>query len=177
MFSQFKPTWMLRSIYDLTPCEAQKNNIKVVLTDLDNTLIAWNDPQGTPQLRQWLIQMQNAKISVIVITNNSEKRAQYALNQLKLPFIARALKPFDHGIKQAMKRYGVSPNEVVMVGDQMMTDILAANNAHVRSILVKPLVDSDALGTKINRFFEKQIKKILVKKGQLKLNWRQTLDE
>ena len=42
-----------------------------------------------------------------------------------------------------------------MVGDQLMTDMWAANNAHVRSILVKPLIETDKWDTRINRFFER----------------------
>ena len=44
---------MVESIYDLSPTELKEKGIKVVLTDLDNTLIAWDNPSGTPQLRAW----------------------------------------------------------------------------------------------------------------------------
>ena len=39
MLNKFKPTWMVESIYHITPEQIEKNGIKVVLTDLDNTLI------------------------------------------------------------------------------------------------------------------------------------------
>ena len=53
MLNQFKPTWMIESIYNLTPDELKANGIKAILTDLDNTLIAWNNPSGTQELPQW----------------------------------------------------------------------------------------------------------------------------
>ena len=68
MFSKFQPTWQVESIYDLPPEELRKKGIKVVLTDLDNTLIAWNNPDGTPQLREWLQKMEEAKIPVVVVS-------------------------------------------------------------------------------------------------------------
>ena len=74
MVSQFKPTWMVKNIYDLTPAQLRANGIKVILTDLDNTLIAWNNPDGTPELRHWLTLLELAGIRVIVVSNNNRKR-------------------------------------------------------------------------------------------------------
>lgn len=45
----------------------------------------------------------------------------------------------------------------MMVGDQLITDIQAANLAGVESVLVQPLVKTDKWNTRINRFFEKII--------------------
>ena len=71
MLNQFKPTWMIESIYNLTPDELKANGIKAILTDLDNTLIAWNNPSGTRELHQWLQQMAANQIPVIVVSNNN----------------------------------------------------------------------------------------------------------
>ena len=38
-----------------------------------------------------------------------------------------------------MERMGCRPEETIMVGDQIFTDILGANNAGVASILVEPI--------------------------------------
>ena len=54
MFKRFIPTWKIESIYDLTPQEVKNHGIKAILTDLDNTFIAWNNLDGTPELRNWL---------------------------------------------------------------------------------------------------------------------------
>lgn len=177
MFKRFEPTWMVESIYDLSPTELKEKGIKVVLTDLDNTLIAWDNPSGTPQLRAWLQKMKEAKIPVVVVSNNKHERIKRALKDLPLPFVSRALKPLTRGINEALKRYDLEKSEAVLVGDQLMTDVMAANNAGVRSILVKPLVDSDAWNTKINRFFEKQIKQYLIKNNRFSTKWGHTLDD
>lgn len=177
MLADFRPTWMLESIYDLTPQEVREKKIGLILTDLDNTLIAWNNPNGTPQLQKWLVTMHESGIPVVVVTNNSSKRAAKALEELQLPFVSRALKPLSHGINVAKKRYRVSSSEIVLVGDQLMTDIVAANNAHVRSILVKPLIETDAWITKFNRAAERVVKKQLLKKGYLKRTWGHSLND
>lgn len=177
MFSKFQPTWQVESIYDLPPEELRKKGIKVVLTDLDNTLIAWNNPDGTPQLREWLQKMEEAKIPVVVVSNNSFKRVERAVRSLGLPFVSRAMKPFARGLKIAVKRYGLKKHEIVLVGDQLMTDVASANNFGIRCILVKPLVKSDAWNTKINRFLENIVKKRLLKENKLSTTWRHDLND
>lgn len=177
MLNQFKPTWMIESIYNLTPDELKANGIKAILTDLDNTLIAWNNPSGTRELHQWLQQMAANQIPVIVVSNNNHERVEKAVQRFDLPFVARALKPFKTGIKKALKEYQFQPDEVVMVGDQMLTDVLAANRMNIRSILVKPLMQTDAWNTRINRLMECKIQTQLAKKENFEIQWRNHLDD
>ncbi|CAM3081300.1 YqeG family HAD IIIA-type phosphatase [Lactiplantibacillus plajomi] len=158
MIKQFKPTWMIPAIYNVTPAQLRARGIKAVFADLDNTLIAWNNPDGTPELKKWMHGLQDAGIPLVVVSNNSEPRIAKALEKLDLPFVSRALKPLPLGIGKARKQLGLRREEVVMVGDQYITDMWASHLAGVRSILVRPLVTTDAWNTRINRFFERFIK-------------------
>ncbi|WP_122646875.1 YqeG family HAD IIIA-type phosphatase [Enterococcus mediterraneensis] len=176
MFANYKPTWMVNAIYDLTPEQLKKHGIRAVLTDLDNTLIAWNNPDGTDELRQWLVNMEKAGIPVIVVSNNSADRVERALKALELGYVSRALKPFARGIRLGHQRLNMTKDEVVMVGDQLMTDIRGAHRAGVRSILVKPLVETDAWNTRINRFMERKVMKRLLKDNP-DMKWRGDLSE
>ena len=76
MLKWFKPTWMVESIYSITPEQLEKNNIKAVLTDLDNTLIAWNDPKASDDAVQWIDRMNLAKVPVVILSNNSDARVK-----------------------------------------------------------------------------------------------------
>lgn len=176
MISVFKPTWMVNSVYSISPAQLKQNGIKAVFTDLDNTLIAWNNPDGTPELREWMQALADAGIPLIVISNNSFKRVQRAVAPLELPFISRALKPLGFGIRRAMRKLNLTEDEVVMMGDQLITDIVASNRAHVRSILVRPLIKSDAWNTKPNRFFEIFLKQQL-KHRYPTLSWQEGLND
>lgn len=171
MFNSYKPTWMVDAVYQITPEQLEKHGIKAVLTDLDNTLIAWDNPDGTGELFQWLRVMDQAKIPVIVVSNNKASRVERALEKFELDYVARAMKPFSLGIRLAQEKLKLPSDQIVMVGDQLMTDIKGANAAGVRSILVRPIVDSDAWNTKINRFFEKQVMSQLLKKNP-DMDWK-----
>lgn len=161
MLARFKPTWMIERFSNIDPNQLKQLGIRVVFSDLDNTLIAWNNPDGTPELREWMQKLADAQIQLIVVSNNSHERIGHAVEKIGLPFVSRALKPLPVGIKKTLKQMQLAPSEVVMVGDQIMTDILAANGAGIRSILVQPLLPSDKWITKPNRMMEKQVMRIM----------------
>ncbi|WP_086351068.1 YqeG family HAD IIIA-type phosphatase [Candidatus Enterococcus clewellii] len=175
MFSNFKPTWMVDAIYKVTPAQLRELGIKAVLTDLDNTLIAWNNPDGTEELLVWIEEMRNAGLPVIVVSNNKDSRIKRAVEVFELDYVARAMKPLTKGFKEAQKKLNLKPEEMVMVGDQIMTDIRGANAAGIRNILVRPIVDTDGWNTRINRFFERIIMKHLAKKHP-EMKWKGGLE-
>lgn len=164
----YMPDFALERAYDLTVEDVKKEGIKVVFVDLDNTLIAWNNPDGTPEMRQWLHDLKDAGIPVVVVSNNKYERVKRAVEKFDIDFEAFALKPFTFGINRALKRFDVAPSEVVMIGDQLMTDIRAAKRAGLKSVLVKPLIQTDSINTQINRWRERRMmKRIIAKYGQI----------
>lgn len=154
----YRPDFMVERVYHLTAESLKEKGFTTVLVDLDNTLIAWNNPKGTPEMRAWLEDMKQAGIQVVVVSNNNYKRVQEAVEPFGIPFEARAMKPFNWGIARAMKRFGLSKDQVVMVGDQLMTDIRASKRAGIASVLVQPMVTSDAWNTQFNRWRERRVK-------------------
>ncbi|HEM5957906.1 TPA: YqeG family HAD IIIA-type phosphatase [Streptococcus suis] len=164
----YMPDFALEKAYDVTVESLKKHGIKVVFVDLDNTLIAWNNPDGTSEMRQWLHDLQDAGIPVVVVSNNKYERVKRAVEKFGIEFEAFALKPFTFGINRALKRFDVQPYEVVMIGDQLMTDIRAAKRAGLKSVLVKPLLKTDSINTQINRWRERRtMKKISAKYGAI----------
>lgn len=95
----YRPTYMVEAIYDLRANDLLRHGITAVLVDLDNTLIAWNNPDGTPEVRAWLDEMTIADISVVVVSNNKHSRVERAVSRFGVDFISRALKPFAYGIE------------------------------------------------------------------------------
>ena len=164
----YMPDFALEKAYDVTVDSLKKHGIKIVLVDLDNTLIAWNNPDGTPEMRQWLHDLRDSGIPVVVVSNNKYERVKQAVEKFGIEFEAFALKPFTFGINRALKRFNVQPHEVVMIGDQLMTDIRAAKRVGLKSVLVKPLIQTDSINTQINRWRERRtMKKIIATYGAI----------
>ncbi|WP_367368560.1 YqeG family HAD IIIA-type phosphatase [Schleiferilactobacillus harbinensis] len=157
----FWPTWKVSSIFAVTPAQLQARGKKYVLTDLDNTLIPWNQKDALDQVRTWASTLAKQGIQVIVVSNNNHHRVSEALADLPIQFVARALKPLPVGIKRALKEFRIDASEAVMVGDQFFTDVLAGSLAGVDTILVAPLVDTDGWNTRINRLLEKPLRHLI----------------
>ena len=97
---------------------------------------------------------------------------------LDLSYTANALKPFRPNFKAALAllaEQGVAPNQVVMIGDQVMTDVVGANRMGLPCILVKPIAKHDNIYTWLNRTLERQAMRWV---GIDRLgDWGQTLDD
>lgn len=176
MLELFKPTWMVHSIYSITVKQLRANGIKAVLVDLDNTLIAWNQPEATEESIIWIRTIKDAGIPVMILSNNSGSRIKEVADILDVGFVSRSMKPTTRAFKIAENKMGISADEMVMVGDQLITDVLGANRYDLRTILVKPLLASDAWNTKFNRFIEMKIMHALIN-ADSQMKWRDKLDD
>ena len=129
------------------------HNKKVIISDLDNTLISWDSKKDTKELNRWLKKMKRAGFDIIVVSNNSEERVEEFCKQLNLQYVADAKKPLTHGFKKALSKLNRKPEEAIILGDQVLTDVFGAKSLGVMSVLVKPISKTDAFKTRINRFF------------------------
>lgn len=165
LYKLFLPSEFVTSVFEITPEKLKKMGIRGIITDLDNTLIEWNRPDATKEIAEWMKMMQNAGIKVIIASNNREERVKRFAEPLNIPYIYRAKKPLGQAYLAAMKQLQMEPHEVVMVGDQLLTDILGAKRLKIYTFLVRPVAESDGFNTRINRFVERRIFNILKRKG------------
>ena len=97
-------------------------------------------PTGSPQLTAWRDALAAQGIALFILSNSRKPgRAQNFAQALGVPFQGRSGKPRRRGYLQAMERMGCTPAQTVMVGDQIFTDTLGANNAGVTPLLVEPI--------------------------------------
>ncbi|HET6872003.1 MAG TPA: YqeG family HAD IIIA-type phosphatase, partial [Sporolactobacillaceae bacterium] len=127
--------------------------------------VAWDEPNATPQLFEWLKQMQEAGIHLTIVSNNSERRVRAFSEPLDIPFISKARKPLTRAFQKAVMEMGLYKEDVVVVGDQLLTDVLGGNRLGVHTILVVPVAQSDGFMTRINRRMERFILGMMRKNG------------
>lgn len=172
----FKPNWMVDSIYNITPEELEQHKFTGIIADLDNTLIAWDNPEGTENTIKWIRELKNNNIPIVILSNNSYRRIAPVAKALQVKFVHRALKPFSYKFEKALDLLNMDKENVVMVGDQVLTDVLGANLIDLDTILVRPIVTTDAAVTKLNRKIEKTILDRLMKNDS-NMKWRHSLNE
>lgn len=151
----FRPKYTIDSIYHLKIDELQKLGIKAVFSDLDNTLLAWNKFETAEEMNKLNQRLAKANIKLVVISNNNAERVGKVLNPYGIAFVAKSRKPLPFAINKEREKLNLKKNQIMMVGDQLITDIQAGNLAGVESVLVQPLVETDKWNTRINRFLRK----------------------
>lgn len=171
MLAKFLPSEYVKSIFEITPKLLKEHGIKGVITDLDNTLVAWDVKVATNEVIDWFDTIHKAGIKITIISNNNEERVKKFAEPLNIPFIASAKKPFKKSFVKGKKIMNLPKDEVAVIGDQLLTDILGGNRAGLHTILVVPIVQTDAKITTFNRKIERKILNHFRKKG--KLTWEE----
>lgn len=171
MLSRFLPNEHVKSIFDLKPTTLRKRGIKGIITDLDNTLVAWDVKDATPEVIKWFHEMRENDIKVTIISNNNQERVQVFSEPLETPFVYSARKPLSKAFKTVAKEMELSKEEIVVVGDQLLTDVLGGNFAGFYTVLVVPIVETDGKITRINRTIERRILNYMRRKG--KISWEE----
>ncbi|MFD2926041.1 YqeG family HAD IIIA-type phosphatase [Halobacillus naozhouensis] len=171
MFKHFLPNEHVQSIHDIDPEDLIRKGIKGIITDLDNTLVAWDEPDATEEIVNWFRLMNHHGIQVTIASNNNENRVKLFSEPLNTSFIHSARKPLSRAFKRARKEMKIQKNEIVVVGDQLMTDVLGGNVAGLYTILVVPIVETDGFWTRFNRRIERRILSWMKRKG--KITWEE----
>ena len=111
------PRGFYNSVSDLDPQVLAAKGIRLVLADLDNTLVPYKVLTPAPEVADWIAGLKQADIQLFLLSNSRKPgRAQ-----------------------QFAQSVGIPPGQTVMVGDQIFTDVLGANRSGITPLLIRPI--------------------------------------
>lgn len=120
----FYPNIYLNNVKDITIELLEKNNIKGLLLDVDNTLIDF-DLKILEGSKRWCDELKKEGIKICILSNtNKIEKVKKVAKELDLQYINFAKKPFKKGFIKAMKLLELDAKNIATVGDQIMTDVL-----------------------------------------------------
>lgn len=165
---KFIPTIYKETIFDVDYIKLYESGIRLILTDLDNTLVSYKDGNVNDKLCKWISDRKNEGFEIMIISNNSSlERVKDFGEKLNIKYVAKAMKPLKGGFKKVLKKATrkYCGCEIVAIGDQLMTDVFAANRMNYTSILVKAIDrKTEKWTTKFNRSLEMHVLKRIMKK-------------
>lgn len=146
ILNYFRPSIYLPNFEHLNIFALKNHGIRILYCDLDNTLVPHFTRKPTENVIKFLKRLKDQNISVWIVSNNVKKRVkefcqELMENKIISGFIANAKKPLVMKIKKNMKVNKFYPEDIVFLGDQLITDVFAANLLGCKSILVRPLMD------------------------------------
>ena len=149
----FLPQLMEESLTQLSPEFLKSCDIRLLMLDFDNTIVPYTTDVPTEQMQQWLKNILSCDIQVCVVSNSHKDRVRRFCEHYGLDCVTHARKPFSKGIAACLEKYQVAKSKCALAGDQIYTDVLGANCAGVRSILVRS-IDNHTFWLKLRHLAE-----------------------
>ena len=136
----FRASFACHDIFEITGAALKRRGIRLLLADLDNTLVPYGVPLPDDRLRAWRDELAAHGVTLFLLSNNRhESRPRVFAEGLDVPYIGHAGKPKSPSFYKAMERMGAEKGQTAIVGDQVFTDILGGNRAGISTILVEPI--------------------------------------
>jgi len=111
-----------------------------LLLDLDNTILSPRHRDISLRCLNWVNKAQTIGFSVHIISNNGDAyRVERAAKQLGIPGLYLANKPFPGALRHYANHHQFALKSSVLVGDQLLTDVVVANWVRAYSVWVQPL--------------------------------------
>lgn len=171
MWKKFVPFALADNIYEIDPNFYKKFGIDTIICDLDNTLDAYYVLTPSLEATNLIKSLKDNGFRVIIISNNTNGRVEKYARDANCEFVSLARKPFRSKSRKFIKNNNIDIKKAICIGDQVFTDVLFANRMKMKCVLCNNLVEKDQFFTKINKFFDKYLRKRILKK-KLAKNWR-----
>lgn len=141
IIKKYIPDYLFHSVLDISPEDLKNRGIRLVAVDADNTLVYDNTIDFIDGAKDWVEKIRESGLQIAVVSNASPGRAEKISNHLGIKTYGACFKPSPRGIKRAARDFGVKTSEVVMIGDQISSDIVAANRCGAISIKTDKVAD------------------------------------
>lgn len=135
------PDYSFCRVTDILPDFLKSQGIRFLMMDLDNTIAPYGQNMLSENVLRWAEAVVESGVELYFVSNSKKYgRVEHFADSLKnIGYIKAAGKPSPKGVLAAMSAAGRTKKESALVGDQVFTDVLAANNGSVTSICVKPI--------------------------------------
>ena len=159
MFEMFYPHKVAENVFELDEKFYISNNIKGVIFDIDNTLVTSDTVTPPKEILEYFAFLENSGIKIAIVSNNYKERVEGFCKDLPYIYVARAWKPFKKNLRMVQKEFGLKPEEICLVGDQIFTDIYGGLRMKFYTVLVTAVGANETKFVAFKRIFEKAVMK------------------
>lgn len=161
LLDSFRPDEVVTSVIDIDLDALQQRGIEGLLIDVDNTLIAHGAPELSPERLDW-VEQAVSRFKVCLVSNSiTGRRMRRLAEAMGIPGINVwhwDRKPLCGGVRRAMRMIGTTPETSAMIGDQVMTDVIAGNRAGLHTVWVDRIAEHEFILTRlVHRTIEKLV--------------------
>lgn len=138
---------------------------KLILLDLDNTLSSHGSTEADQYAYSVVQAIQTAGLVPCLLSNASGDRGVLFAKSLGIEGIGQAGKPKTKKILKKVFDLGFGPEETMLIGDQLFTDVLCARRAGITPVKVRPRFKKELFSVRLKRPLEALVRPF-IRRGQ-----------
>lgn len=148
------PDWYAEDLRQIDWPQVKQMGIRKVFLDIDNTLAMHGAELPDAYSRDVVAKIQAAGLRLSVLSNAKAARGEAFAQALQLSSLGQAGKPLPYKLLARIRSEQLEAHECLMVGDQILTDVLCAKWAKIPVLLVKKRSAQEPLGLRFKRKIE-----------------------
>jgi putative phosphatase len=149
--AHFEPFRRARRVADIDYEELWALGLRGIVFDLENTLALYRSDALVEGNLELLARLTDRGFSLGIVSNSRRRWVESVATPLGIPFIGDAGKPRASAFQRVIREIPVPTHQLVMVGDQRLTDVFGAQRMGLRAILVEPLGPAEPLTSRAQR--------------------------
>ncbi len=159
---RFCPARSVDSLLEIDLAVLAASGKRLILLDVDNTLLPWRCEDIPPPTQDWVAEAKRRGFALCILSNTRHPaRLERIAEKLGVRHLRGRFKPNPAMFRRALSQFRVRPEDSVMIGDQIFTDVWGANRAGIEAIWVRPMAGREFFGTKVSRLGERLLRPLL----------------
>ncbi len=139
LINKIKPDMRLDKVSDINEevitYLKEQYGIKGIILDVDKTIR--KNMQKIPKCNQEWIENLKRHLKVIIVSNGLDKNIDNYFKKRGIEYIGLAYKPLRKNFQIACKKLNLEPEEVLVVGDSLFTDIYGGKRNNMKTLHIK----------------------------------------
>jgi len=157
MWNRFFPDMRFDTVYEIPYKDLLARGKTALVLDVDNTLAPYFVQRPPVKVTALISRLKKMGFKLCLLSNNRGARLSTFNEALGLPAVHMAMKPLAFGMRRAMRMMGAVPENTVLIGDQIFSDIWCGKRTGVTTILTNPISPREALTVRLKRMLEKPV--------------------
>lgn len=149
-----------KTVYDIDFKKLYNEGKRVIFFDLDNTFISYKETMAGEKEYNFIKQLKEIGYEVMLVSNSHKKRVKPVAKYLGINYLSFSMKPLKLAFRRAKRKLSkkYNNNEIIEIGDQLLTDVYGSKGLNIYTILVKPIDNkTEVFVTRLNRKRERKI--------------------
>lgn len=113
----------------------ERYGIEGIILDVDETLR--KEMKDIPKCNKEWIKSLKGKLKVVILSNGKDQQIEQYFRENGIDYIGFAHKPLKKNFLKACEKMDVSPDKVLVVGNDLLTDIYGGRRNNMKTVLIK----------------------------------------